>query len=199
MCACAGRTVTSWTPTATRLSTSAATPTPGVTCDSTRAPPSSTSSAPDDHAVSGAGPRRRGPAPPGAAGALGSWRPSRRLRRMSGTLLVREGHAHHAAGVALDLGVAARCARPRGGAGAGRRGVRRRARALGEPGEPALELGEEALRPGARAAAAALREGSGGRAIRFPGQEALVGRVRVGRRARTVGPRLAGRHRRHAD
>lgn len=97
------------------------------------------------------------------------------------TLLVREGPAHHAASLALDLGPAAdgalghatvlsRVAAAFGGALV----------ALGGQGEPVLELGEESLRPGARAAAGALRDGSGGRAIRFPGQEALVGHVRVG-------------------
>jgi len=97
------------------------------------------------------------------------------------TLLVREGHAHHAASLALDLGTAA------GGALGSAASLTRVAErfggalvALGAAGEPALELGEEALRPGARVAAAALRDGAGGRAIRFPGQEALVGRVRVG-------------------
>jgi hypothetical protein len=51
--------------------------------------------------------------------------------------------------------------------------------ALGRSGQPTLELGDEDRRGGAREAAVALRAGTGGRAVRFPGQEALVGRVRA--------------------
>lgn len=51
--------------------------------------------------------------------------------------------------------------------------------AVGAPGDPALELGDERFRAGARTAAAALRAGREGRAVRFPGQEALTGRLTV--------------------
>jgi len=94
------------------------------------------------------------------------------------TLLVHDGLPHHAASASLpDAPGAVDLAAELGRALAAFGGA---LVALGGPGEPALELGDEACRDGARRAARGLRDGREGRAVRFPGQAALTGRLPVG-------------------